>query len=79
MKRLNVYVQNFSIEELKEVRCMEGYEMSEHEICMDDRSNLEHEIPAIFIFRNPRNNPGIWKYIRNVRARKMNAAFLLLL
>ena len=79
MKRLNVYVQDFSIEELQGVKCLEGYELSEHAICMDDRSNLEAETPAIFVFRNPKNNSGIWKYIRNVRTRKMNAAFLLLI
>lgn len=79
MKRLNIYVQDFSIEELREIRCLKAYTMSESTIDMEDRNNLESEIPAIFVFRNPCNSTKLWQYIRNVRARKMNAAFLLLL
>ena len=79
MERLNVYLQDFSIDELKEVRCLKEYKLFGHEINMTDKSNLEPDVPAIFIFRNPRNSTDLWKYIRTVRARKMNAAFLLLI
>ena len=79
MERLNIYTQNFSIEELKGIACLKDYQLAEHEIDMDNRENLEQEIPAVFIFRNPSNGTQLWKYIRKVRERKMNAAFLLLI
>lgn len=79
MERLNVYTWSFGVEELKEIHCLKGYALSEYKICMEDRSNLEPDVPAIFIMRNPRNSTDLWKYIRVVRARKMNATFLFLI
>ena len=79
MERLNVYTQNFTIEELKGLHCLKEYELCEYPIKLEDRGNLEAEYPAVFVFRNPRNSTDLWKYIRAVRARKMNAAFLLLI
>ncbi len=79
MERLNVYTWNFEVEELKEIRCLKEYELSGQEICFEDRTNLDPDVPAIFIMRNPRNGTDLWKYIRAARARKMNAAFLLLI
>ncbi len=79
MERLNVYLQDFSIDELKEIRCLKEYALFGQEINMTDKSNLKPDAPALFIFRNPRNSTELWKYIRSVRARKMNAAFLLLI
>lgn len=79
MERLNVYTWDFSIEELNKLRCLKDYKLMEHKIDFADRSNLEPDVPAIFILRNPRNGTDLWKYFRMVRARKMNAAFLLLI
>ena len=69
MERLNIYTQNFSIEELKGLRCLKEYELVEYSIAMDDRSNLEPDVPAVFVLRNPRNSTELWKFIRAVRAR----------
>lgn len=79
MERLNIYTLNFSVEELREVHCLKEYELQEFEIDMRDRSNLEATGPAIFVMRNPSTSTKLWEYIRMVRARKMNAAFLLLI
>lgn len=79
MERLNIYTWDFSVQELKQIRCLKNFEMQERCIDMEDRSNLEAGVPAIFIMRNPRNGTDLWNYIRLVRARKMNAAFLLLI
>ena len=79
MEKLKVYVHNFAIEELEKVRCLGGYSLEECQIDFEDRSNLEPDVPAIFVFRNPPNSTELWSYIRTVRARKMNAAFLLLI
>lgn len=79
MEHLNVYVQNFSIDELKEIQSLKEYELSEYRIDFDDRTNLKPDVPAIFIFRNPKTSTELWKYIRAARTRKMNAAFLLLI
>ena len=76
MENLKVYLYNFKIEELEKVRCLGGYSLEERQIDFDDRSNLEPDIPALFIIRNAPNSTELWNYIRMVRARKMNAAFL---
>lgn len=79
MERLNVYCQNFSVEELYGLPCLDEYELAGYEIDMQDRSNLIPEVPAVFIIRNPLNGTDLWNYVRKVRERKMNAAFLLLI
>ena len=79
MENLKVYLHNFTMEELQKVRCLGGYSLEERTIDFEDRSNLESGVPAIFIFRNPPNSTELWNYIRTVRARKMNAAFLLMI
>lgn len=79
MEQLKVYVHNFSIEELQKVRCLKEYTLQECAIELTDRSNLVSDCPAIFVFRNPANSTDLWNYIRAVRARKMNAAFLLII
>jgi hypothetical protein len=79
MENLKVYLHNFTLEELQKVRCLGEYHLEERKIDFEDRSNLEPDVPAIFIFRNPPNSTELWNYIRMVRARKMNAAFLLMI
>lgn len=79
MENLKVYLHNFTLEELQKVRCLGEYRLEERKIDFEDRSNLEPDVPAIFIFRNPPNSTELWNYIRMVRARKMNAAFLLMI
>ncbi len=79
MERLRVYSHNFAIEELEKMRCLSDYELVGYPIDLNDRSNLEGHDPALFVFRNPTNSTDLWNYIRSVRARKMNAAFLMLI
>lgn len=79
MEKLKVYLHNFTINELEKVRCLGEYQLEEQQIDFEDRSNLQPDVPAIFIFRNPPTSTELWNYIRMVRARKMNAAFLLLI
>ena len=78
MTNLNIYCWNFHIEELEGMSVLREYCLKELPINLKDKSNLEPEVPAIFVFRNAPNDTELWKYIYTVRARKMNAAFLLL-
>ena len=79
MENLKVYLHNFTLEELEKVRCLGDYCLEERKIDFEDRSNLEPDVPALFIIRNAPNSTELWNYIRMVRARKMNAAFLLMI
>ena len=78
MSNLNVYCWNFSVEEIEGLSVLREYSLKELPIDLENRGNLEPEVPAIFVFRNAPNDTRVWKYIHMVRARKMNAAFLLL-
>lgn len=79
MERLNIYVKNFSIAEWKELSLFEGYEIQEYPICLEDKRNLETDVPALFVLREPKDETSLWQYIRYIHEMKMNATILLLL
>ena len=76
---LNIYSMDFHIEELNGLSSLKKYSLQENVIDFENIQNLSSDAPALFIFRNPQNETALWRYIRRVRERKVNAAFLFLI